>query len=451
MTRVLVVDDEEGIRSFLAEVLELDGYDVATATDGQEALACLEEQVYHLLLTDLRMPNMGGEALVREAKALQPELVVIVLTAYGTVTTAVELMKMGAFDFLQKPLESPKALRSLVKKALSRRQELEEAVRYQQVQRGQGEVPLTYGAPAMLSVVDALQKVARTKTAVLLTGESGTGKEVAARRVHDWSPRAGGPFVAVNCAALSEHLLESELFGHEQGAFTGASERRMGRIEAAEGGSFFLDEIGELKWELQAKLLRVLQEKTYERVGGNETLSCDVRWIAATNRDLRTLVSEGLFREDLYHRLAVFPIALPALRDRPEDIVPLARTLLTRIADELGYEAIALDANVEEALSGWSWPGNVRALSNVLERAAILSEGQTITLEHLQPPADEDTVSSTASADSLMTEPRALADMEREAIVAALASVDGNRRKASELLGIGLRTLYDKLKKYDIK
>jgi two-component system response regulator FlrC len=451
MTRILVVDDEEGIRSFLAEVLELDGYDVATATDGQEALACLEEQVYHLLLTDLRMPNMDGEALVREAKALQPELVVIVLTAYGTVTTAVELMKLGAFDFLQKPLESPKALRSLVKKGLSRRQELEETVRDQQVQRGQGDIPLTYGAPAMLPVVDALQKVARTKTAVLLTGESGTGKEVAARRVHDWSPRADGPFVAVNCAALSEHLLESELFGHEQGAFTGASERRIGRIEAAEGGSFFLDEIGELKWELQAKLLRVLQEKTYERVGGNETLSCDVRWIAATNRDLRALVSEGLFREDLYHRLAVFPIALPALRDRPEDIVPLAHTLLIRIADDLGYEAIALDAHVEEALSGWSWPGNVRALSNALERAAILSEGQTITLEHLQAPGGEDTVSSTASADSLTTEPRALADMEREAIVAALASVDGNRRKASELLGIGLRTLYDKLKKYDIK
>lgn len=440
MSRLLVVDDEEGIRSFIAEVLELDGYTVSTASNGREALDQLEEQVFSLLLTDLRMPRMDGMELIKRAKALQPELVVIVLTAHGTVDTAVEAMKYGAFDFLQKPLESPKALRTLVTKALAHRKDLDQEVHTQRPDS----LALTYGAPAMIPILDALQKVARTKATVLITGESGTGKEVTAQTIHKWSPRSEHPFVAINCAALSEHLLESELFGHEKGAFTGASEQRIGRIEQAEGGTFFLDEIGELKPSLQAKLLRVLQEKTYERVGGNKTLSCDVRWIAATNRDLLELVSEGLFREDLYHRLAVFPIELPPLRERREDILPLAQTLLHRIGDELGYPQITLSEDVKETLPTWDWPGNVRALSNALERAAILSGNGHITLEHIQPPT------STPTQTTSLETPQSLADLEKQAIVEALQAVDGNRRKAAEVLGIGLRTLYDKLKKYKL-
>ncbi|TNE50920.1 MAG: sigma-54-dependent Fis family transcriptional regulator [Deltaproteobacteria bacterium] len=449
MIRILVVDDEEGIRSFIAEVLEMEGYQVATAADGQEALMLLEEQVYTLLLTDLRMPEMDGMTLVRRAKSLQPELVVIVLTAHGSVDTAVEAMKLGAFDFLQKPLESPKKLRNLVEKALVHRKEVDSQVRHTQQDSTEDDTPLTYGASAMEPVLDALQKVARTKATVLLTGESGTGKEVTARKIHEWSPRSEQPFVAVNCAALSEHLLESELFGHEKGAFTGASERREGRIESAEGGTFFLDEIGEMKLDLQAKLLRVLQEKTYERVGGNQTLSCDVRWIAATNRNLPALVNEGLFREDLYHRLAVFPVELPPLRERREDIVPIANTLLRRIAEELGRDEVILSSEAEKAIATWDWPGNVRALSNALERAAILADGEPIGLEHIQPPHQAG-VSFPSESSGSSDEPQSLADLEREAIITALASVDGNRRKAAEILGIGLRTLYDKLKKYDI-
>ena len=450
MIRILVADDEEGIRSFIGEVLEMEGYNVTTAADGQEALMYLEEQVYTLLLTDLRMPEMDGMTLVRRAKSLQPDLVVLVLTAHGTVDTAVEAMKLGAFDFLQKPLESPKKLRSLVEKALVHRKDIDHKVRNeQQASSQEDDTPLTYGAPAMEPVLDAIQKVARTKATVLLTGESGTGKEVTARKLHEWSPRAQKPFVAVNCAALSEHLLESELFGHEKGAFTGASERREGRIEMANGGTFFLDEIGEMKLALQAKLLRVLQEKTYERVGGNQTLSCDVRWIAATNRNLPELVAEGQFREDLYHRLAVFPVELPPLRERREDIVPIARTLLLRIADELGQNELLLSPEAEQALPAWDWPGNVRALSNALERAAILADGEPISLVHMQPPPSSGTAAAPPPASS--DEPQSLADLEHDAIIAALASVDGNRRKASEILGIGLRTLYDKLKKYDIQ
>lgn len=449
MIRILVADDEEGIRSFIAEVLEMEGYQVATAADGQEALMLLEEQVYTLLLTDLRMPEMDGMTLVRRAKSLQPELVVIVLTAHGSVDTAVEAMKLGAFDFLQKPLESPKKLRSLVEKALVHRKEVDSQVRHTQQESTGDDTPLTYGASAMVPVLDALQKVARTKATVLLTGESGTGKEVTARKIHEWSPRAEQPFVAVNCAALSEHLLESELFGHEKGAFTGASERREGRIESAEGGTFFLDEIGEMKLDLQAKLLRVLQEKTYERVGGNQTLSCDVRWIAATNRNLPELVGEGLFREDLYHRLAVFPVELPPLRERRDDIVPIANTLLRRIAEDLGHDEVILSSEAEKAITTWDWPGNVRALSNALERAAILADGEPIGLEHIQPPHQAG-VSLPSESSVSSDEPQSLADLEREAIINALASVDGNRRKAAEILGIGLRTLYDKLKKYDI-
>jgi two-component system response regulator FlrC len=446
MARILVVDDEAGIREYISEVLELEGHEVFVAENGRQALVHLEQQVFALMLTDLKMPEMDGMTLVQHARILQPELVMLVLTAHGTVQNAVEAMKMGVVDFLQKPLQSPAFLRQLVQKALNHRQDVDEKVR--QKQRHNEKDPLTHGAPSMLPVVEALQKVARTRATVLLTGESGTGKEVAARKVHEWSPRAEGPFVAVNCAALSEHLLESELFGHEKGAFTGASERREGRIERAEGGTFFLDELGEMQLHLQARLLRVLQEKTYERVGGSKTLTCDVRWIAATNRNLEELVATGDFREDLYHRLAVFPVELPPLRERREDILPIARVLLQQITDELGTEAM-LSSEAEREIRSGDWPGNVRALSNALMRAAILADGDKIRVEHLQLPTSLSSppTSLTSPPDS----PVSLAELEHEAILNALASVDGNRRKAAEILGIGLRTLYEKIKKYNIK
>jgi two-component system response regulator FlrC len=438
--RILVVDDEAGVRAFLEAALRSDGHDVTPAADGAEALALLRRHSFHVLITDLRMPQLDGMALLRHARSERPDTEVIVLTAFGAVDSAIEAMKLGAFEYLQKPLASPAELRLLVQRALERRELL--ALK-DQTRQDTDDAVLGYGDPIMAPVEDALRKVARTASTVLLVGESGTGKEVAARLIHHLSQRAERPFVAVNCAALPDQLLESELFGHEKGAFTGATQRRRGRLELADGGTFFLDEVAELKPELQAKLLRVLQERSFERVGGSQTIESDVRWIAATNRDLQARMAHGDFREDLYHRLAVFPIHLPPLRQRRHDIVPLAAVLVRRLARQLGYAPPPLDRAAQQLLVEREWRGNVRELANTLERALILSEGQTIGAQHLRFEA----AATTPATPAIKT----LADLERDAIVQALQIVDGNRRLAAERLGIGLRTLYDKLKRYELE
>jgi len=454
MASVLVVDDEEGIRSFLAEALCDEGHEVQEAADGEAALQLLAQRGFEVVLTDLKMPRLDGMGLLQRLRQEQPEIEVIVLTAHGTVDTALAAMKLGAFDYLQKPLSSPAELRLLVARAAERYRlrGLAEAA------RRDGTPRLSYGAPAMAGVESALHKVAPTEATVLLLGESGTGKEVAARAVHAWSRRADGPLMAVNCAALSESLLESELFGHEKGAFTGAVERRRGRIELAQKGTFFLDEVGELAPTLQAKLLRVLQERCFERVGGTQTIRADVRWVAATNRDLAQMVAAGRFREDLYHRLAVFPVQLPPLRERPEDIAPLAEVLLHRVAASLGRPHLRLDQDAIAALRAAPWPGNVRELANTLERAAILADGDRILPEHLvmpgrvapSPSPRPTTAPATPTPGTAAAPARTLADIERDAIVEALEQCEGNRRRAAEQLGIGVRTLYDKLKRYDL-
>ena len=437
--RVLVADDEEGIRSFIAEVLEDEGYHVTLARDGQEAADLLDRRAFHLLLADLKMPRMDGMTLLRKARADQPDMEVVMLTAHGTVQNAVEAMKLGAFDFLQKPLGSPDELRLTVSRALERRKLLTERQRH-----APDEVTLLAVDPAMRAALAQLEKVAPTDATVLLVGESGTGKEVAAKTIHRRSARRDGPFVAVNCAALSDSLLESELFGHEKGAFTGASAQHRGRFELADGGTLFLDEVAELRPPLQAKLLRVLQERRFERVGGTRTLEVDLRLVAATNLDLGAELRAGRFREDLYHRLAVFPVRLPALRERPGDILPLAEHLLERIGARLGKAGLSLDEAARRALLAHTWPGNVRELSNALERAAILSESRVLGAGDLVLAAPMAPSPAVAAAGNLR-------DVEREAIRQALLATAGHRKKAADRLGIGLRTLYEKLKEYKLE
>ncbi len=445
MERVLIVDDEEGIRSFISEVLEGEGLRVTQAPDGEAAARLLERESFHLMLTDLKMPRMDGMTLLRKVRAEQPEMEVIVLTAHGTVESAVEAMKLGAFDYLGKPLSGPDELRLMASRALERRRLREGQQRLQPA--GDDEAQRLVGQDAaMLAMLAQLRKVAITDATVLLLGESGTGKEVTAQTVHRESRRSAGPFIAVNCAALSETLLESEMFGHEKGAFTGATAVRRGRFELADGGTLFLDEVAEIKPQLQAKLLRVLQEQRFERVGGTRTIEVDVRIVAATNRDLGEEMRAGRFREDLYHRLAVFPLRLPPLRERLGDVVPLAQHLLARIARQLGRPSFQLDDAAQAALVRYTWPGNVRELANVLERAAILADGHTITkdllvlgLPSITSPAEP------AAADGT------LEDLEQQAIRRALAATGGNRKQAAARLGIGLRTLYDKLRAYGIE
>ena len=441
MSNILVVDDEEGVRAFVAESLALDGHRVLQAEDGAVAIRQLAQKEFDAVVTDLKMPNVGGIELVRHLQSEQPQVEILVLTAHGTIDNAVEAMKLGAFDFLQKPIGSPTELRLVVSRMLQHRALILDLDRAKRA--APPEVTLTWEDSTMREPVEAMRKVAATNATVLLLGESGTGKEVASRAIHQWSTRANNPFVAINCATLTDNLLESELFGHEKGAFTGAHQQRRGRIELAHGGTFFLDEVAELKPELQAKLLRVLQENQFERIGGTRSIEANVRWIAATNRDLRERMAQGLFREDLYHRLAVFPIHLPPLRERKSDIVPLSQALLTQICRELGKPNLRLSPNSLEKLQLASWPGNIRELRNTLERAAILASKDEIVPDNIQLDA-----ALLPSAGTKKT--GTLAELERTAIQQALQQCSNNRKQAAAILGIGVRTLYDKLKRYNL-
>ncbi len=441
MASVLVIDDEEGFRSFLCDVLSDAGHEVTEAQDGSAALAALSRARFDLVLTDLKMPGPDGAAVVRHVHAMHPETPVVVITAHASVETAVDTLTHGAVDYLKKPLESPAALRSLVSRILSERS----AKPAQKAPVIAADPPLTWGAASMEPFVTALRRVSRTPATVLILGESGTGKELAARAIHRGSPRADGPFVAVNCGALAPTVLESELFGHERGAFTGAVAQHQGRIERAKGGTFFLDEIGELQPEMQVKLLRVLQERTFERVGGTTPVTADVRWVTATHRDLRAMVHAGTFREDLYHRIAVVPLRVPALRERREDIAPLARHLLVELATAAGLSPVTLSDDAIARLESLPWPGNVRELRNVLERALILSDAPVLHAADLDPDVDRFEAAAPTRGAHVNLEA-----LEREAIARALQASSGNRRRAAEQLGIGLRTLYEKLKRYDL-
>jgi len=424
-SRILVVEDRESLRRMLDRALSGEGHVVETAADGETALELLATRQYDLVLTDLKLPGQSGIDVLRGSRKLNPGLPVVVLTAYGTVHTAVEAMKEGAVDFLEKPVEIDDLFRLVA--AVAGETAAEDSF---SVAGG----PTIVGAhPKVRTALRLLERVARTDSTVLLTGESGTGKELFARALHALSPRREGPFVAVNCAAIPETLMENELFGHERGAFTGAHRRQPGRFEVAKSGTLLMDEIGELPLAVQAKVLRVLEERTFERVGGSQTLHADVRLVAATNRNLAAMAEAGGFREDLFYRLEVFPIELPALRDRPSDIPLLAQYLLDRLAERQKSSRRQLTDDALDLLESHPWPGNVRQLANVLERAMIVGEGLRLGAAELGP-----LLSALGSGN------------DRQRICEALTQADGDKHQAAGSLGISYRTLQRRIKEYDL-
>jgi len=438
---ILIVDDDELIRSFLHTILKEEGYRVDEAKNGREGLAKVIAGDYALVITDLKMPALSGLELLQEGRKQKPEARWIVITAFGSIENAVEAMKAGADDYLTKPFHDPGDLRRVIQRVL-REAQAEQTISFLSEELGKQFPPLEmiFLGEKMQQVHRLVKEVAPTPTSVLISGASGTGKELVARVVHQFSPRKEKPFVAVHCAALAETLLESELFGHERGAFTGAVNPRKGRFELADGGTIFLDEIGDLPPAVQVKLLRVLQEREFERVGGTKTLSVDVRVISATNKDLKTEVDSRRFREDLFYRLNVFPIPLPPLAERPEAILPLAEYFANKFAVSFGKRFSGFTPLAQAALKGYGWPGNIRELQNVIERAAILSSGE-VDAHHLNLEFAEN---EPPPAEGL------LRNLEQETIQKVLSEVGGNRKRAAQILGISLRTLQYRIKDYGL-
>lgn len=430
---ILIVEDDCDLREALCDTLGLAGYESMSAADGPAALAILAKKKVGLVVTDVQMHPMDGHTLLREIKTAHPYVPVMLMTAYGMIDKAVEAMRDGACTYLTKPFEPDKLLVEVARYMLS-------------TQPAAGSEVIAED-PRMKEILALACKVAATTATVMITGESGCGKEVMAHFVHRNSPRAGKPFVAINCAAIPENLLESTLFGYEKGAFTGAAQSHAGKFEQAQGGTLLLDEISEMSLPLQAKLLRVLQEREVERVGGHKTISLDIRIIATSNRDMRDLVKRGDFREDLYYRLNVFPVELPPLRERSLDIVPLARHLMQQLGIMLGRTEIQLSAGAVAQLTRYPWPGNIRELENVLQRALILSTGNLLEADVLLLP---ETATSAAPQEKIAAAGAAMdmKSLEKAHILEMLASVGGSRKLTAEKLGMSERTLRYKLQQY---
>jgi DNA-binding NtrC family response regulator len=438
---VLIVEDDASFRSFMAAILKEEGHRVEEACDGREGLVKFLRGDFDLAITDLKMPVMSGMDLLKESKKEKPESRWIVITAFGSIDNAVEAMKSGASDYLTKPLHNPDELRLIVRRIL-READADTTISLLAEELGKqfpsGE--MIFLGTKMQKVFQLVKDVSPTSTTVLISGPSGTGKELVARFIHQLSDRRDKAFIAVHCAALSETLLESELFGHERGAFTGAVAARKGRFELADGGTIFLDEVSEIPQTIQVKLLRVLQERELERVGGTKTISVDARIISATNKDLKKEVASGRFREDLFYRLNVFPIELPPLSERVEAILPLAEYFVRKFAPPLGRKTAGFTEEAKRALKEYAWPGNIRELQNVIERAVILTAGE-IDEEHLN---IEVASCTTPEGNGLLQK------LEREMIQRVLNEAGGNRKEVARILGISLRTLQYRIKEYKI-
>ncbi len=444
---IVVADDEKNIREGLAEALSIDGYNALPAADGAEALALVDSSDADLVITDLRMPKLGGTEVLKSIVSRYPSLPVIVLTGHGTIEDAVVAMRAGAFDFLTKPVNLDH-LSLLVKRALESRElarknrELEAEV---EAQRRSSSI---IGKSAeMKKVFDLVRRVAPTRASVLVTGDSGVGKELVADAIHNLSPRRDGPLVKVHCAALAESLLESELFGHEKGSFTGAQARKRGRFELADKGTLFLDEIGEINQNVQIKILRVLQERKFERVGGEDTVEVDVRIVAATNKDLKEEIRKGAFREDLYYRLNVVNIHVPPLKERRDDIPLLAMAFLREFSQENGKKLDGFDPKSRQALYAYPWPGNVRELRNTIESAVVMAGSGLVGLDDLPP----NVRSSSEERDVRVPIGSTIEEAEKILIRETLAAQGGNKSRTAEILGIGRKTLYQKIEEYGIE
>jgi DNA-binding NtrC family response regulator len=454
--RILIVEDERAIRLALSGLLRREGYETNQAESGEEAIRALDKEAYDFVLTDLALGSgASGMEVLRSAKERQPETPVVMITAHGNEKIAVEAMKLGADDYVPKPFDNDE-IRLVVRRALERtRLSRENRILRARIERDFGFDNLIGSGPAMRRVFEMIQKVAETDLTVLIRGASGTGKELVAQALHQNSPRKSQPFVAVNCAAISRELVESELFGHEKGAFTGADARRAGRFEAADGGTIFLDEIGDMAPETQAKVLRVLQERSLERVGGTQPIEVDVRVVAATHRDLETEVKEGRFREDLYYRLKVVDLDLPPLRERTEDLPALAQRFLEQVAERLGREKKMLSDEALARLIRHPWPGNVRELRNVIEQAAVLTSGESIEEADLnlsgkmggaadQLPHHGDVPFSDAKK-------QVVEDFERSFLLRALRDNDGNISRTAEAIGMVRQSLQQKIRELELR
>lgn len=457
MSDVLIVEDNETLREGMAQVVERMDHTPRMAGGGREGLELFDKYDPPLVVTDLKMEDVDGMALLREVQERRPEAMVMIVTAFGSIEKAVEAMKAGAFDFIPKPFP-PELLREKIEKALQvweDRRHTERLESENEMLRRDAEeafdVDIVGESAPMKQVFEKIDKVAPTDSTVYIEGESGTGKELVARAIHEASQREEGPFVKVNCSALAESLLESELFGHEKGAFTGAHEKKLGRFELADGGTIFLDEIGDVSPNIQLKLLRVLEEREIERVGGGRPIDIDVRVITATHRDIEKLVEEGEFREDLLYRLHVIPIELPPLRERRGDIELLVEHFLDRLGDRTRSEVTGIAPDAMEALKAYDWPGNVRELENSIEHAMVFAEGEEITLDALPP-----VIGGDGGGDELKLPsddrslPEILEELERQLIVRAFREAEGVKTETAERLGIKTSALYYKLDKYDI-
>ncbi len=452
MASILVVDDKDSMRNMLTETLTDVGYRVDSAPDGLKAIELVKNKSYDVVVTDLRMPDISGLEVLSEAKNADLDTSVIVMTAYGTIEDAVEAMKKGAYDFLTKPFDTDH-LTYLVGRALeNRRLMAENTLLREEIENREGFSEIIGKNAKMIEIGELISKVSKSDASVLLQGESGTGKELFARAIHKLSLRQDKPFLAINCAAIPRELLENELFGSEKGAFTGAHARKMGKFEIAHTGTIFLDEIGDMEMSLQAKLLRVLQQKNFERLGGTKTVDVDVRVIAATNMDLNELIRQKRFREDLYYRLSVFPIQIPPLRDRVDDVAELSGHFITKFCLEMNKPVKELSKKAAELMEKYHWPGNVRELENTIERAVILAEGKKITPDHLAIRLRrDDEIRLREGAGLKEIGAAAQARAEKATIIRILKQVRGNKRKAARTLKIDYTTLFDKIKKYDIE